>query len=58
MPPAPGELSCWGQGAPDREGSLSERYITMNEVDITKKKTEPRTPHLLSLNQDIVARSQ
>ncbi len=26
--------------------------------DIEKEKTEPRTPHFLSLNQDIVARSQ
>ena len=26
--------------------------------DVEKKKAKPRTPHLLSLNQDIVARSE
>ena len=26
--------------------------------DVEKKKAEPKTPHFLSLNQDIVARSQ
>ena len=48
-----------GQGANCRLHPLIHTLASENSaLDIEKKKAEPKTPHFLSLNQDIVASPQ